>query len=73
MKIFDVQLDTELHTDASKYGYETVLMQRDSYDGKLHPVHYMSWKTTESQQKCSSYELEALAVIEGVKKFRRYL
>ncbi|KAL0881567.1 hypothetical protein ABMA27_001398 [Loxostege sticticalis] len=73
LKIFDIQLDTELHTDASKYGYAAILMQRDSTDGCLHPVHFMSRKTTEAQQKCSSYELEALAVIEGVKKFRRYL
>lgn len=73
LRIFDIHLETELHTDASKYGYAAILMQRDSYDGKLHPVHYMSRKTTEPQQKCSSYELEALAVIEGVKKFRRYL
>ncbi|KAL0861593.1 hypothetical protein ABMA27_009092 [Loxostege sticticalis] len=55
------------------HGYAAILMQRDPNDGKQHPVHYMSRKTTETQQRCSSYELEALAVIEGFKKFRRYL
>lgn len=73
LKIYDPQLKTELHTDACKYGYAAVLMQKDPADGGMHPVHYMSRKTDETQQKWCSYELEALAVIEGVKKFRRYL
>lgn len=73
LKIFDIQLETELHTDASKYGLAMILMQKDPIDGNLHPVHFMSRKTNETQQNCSSYELEALAVIEGVKKFRKYL
>ncbi|UYV77503.1 hypothetical protein LAZ67_15001306 [Cordylochernes scorpioides] len=38
----------------------------------MHPVHYMSKKTNESQQKYSSYELEVLALVEAVKKFRIY-
>ncbi|UYV74576.1 hypothetical protein LAZ67_12000184 [Cordylochernes scorpioides] len=41
---------------------------------KMHPVHYMSKKTNEAQQqKYSSYELEVLAVVKAVKKFRVYL
>ncbi|UYV84469.1 hypothetical protein LAZ67_X002302 [Cordylochernes scorpioides] len=36
-------------------------------------IHYMSKKTNEAQQKYSSYELEVLAVVEAVKKFRIYL
>ncbi|XP_055387969.1 uncharacterized protein K02A2.6-like [Condylostylus longicornis] len=64
---------TELHTDASKHGIAAVLLQRDPDDGELHPVHYASRKTTEAQQKWCSYELEVLAVIEAVKKFRTYL
>lgn len=73
LRIFDIQLETELHTDASKFGYAAVLMQKDATDGSMHPIHYMSRKTSDAQQKCSSYELEALAVVEGVKKFRKYL
>lgn len=73
LKIFDPQMETELHADACKYGYAAILMQKDPNDGSLHPVHYMSRKTNEAQQNCSSYELEALAVVEGVKKFRKYL
>lgn len=73
LKIFDINLVTELHTDASKLGYAAILLQKDPIDGQMHPVHYLSRKTSELQQNYSSYELEALAVIEGVRKFRKYL
>ncbi|GFX57093.1 transposon Tf2-11 polyprotein [Trichonephila clavipes] len=62
----------ELHTDASKFGYGAILLQQ-SDDNKLHPVHYFSKKTTPQEEKYSSYELEVLAVIESLKKFRNYL
>ncbi|UYV74565.1 hypothetical protein LAZ67_12000152 [Cordylochernes scorpioides] len=56
-KIYQVGARTELHTDASKFGFGAILLQ----------------KTNEAQQKYSSYELEVLAVVEAVKKFRVYL
>lgn len=64
---------TELHTDASQWGFGAVLLQKDSNDGKLHPVCYMSRKTTEAQRNYHSYELEVLAIVEALKKFRVYL
>ncbi|UYV80704.1 hypothetical protein LAZ67_19001449, partial [Cordylochernes scorpioides] len=72
LKIYQVGARTELHTDASKFGFGAILLQED-VDQKMHPVHYMSKKTNEAQQKYSSYELEVLAVVEAVKKFRIYL
>ncbi|UYV70942.1 hypothetical protein LAZ67_8001189 [Cordylochernes scorpioides] len=72
LKIYQVGARTELHTDASKFGFGAILLQED-VDKKMHPVHYMSKKTNEAQQKYSSYELEVLAVVEAVKKFRIYL
>ncbi|XP_073967448.1 uncharacterized protein [Choristoneura fumiferana] len=66
-------LKTELHTDASSVAYSAILLQQCIEDGDLHPVHYFSRKTSEAQSKYSSYELEALAIVEGVKKFRHYL
>ncbi|GFV45850.1 retrovirus-related Pol polyprotein from transposon 17.6 [Trichonephila clavipes] len=36
-------------------------------------IHYFSRKTTVQQEKYSSYELEVLAIIEALKKFRSYL
>ncbi|GBO45854.1 Pro-Pol polyprotein [Araneus ventricosus] len=62
----------ELHTDASSHGFGAVLLQR-SDDGELHPIHYMSKKTLPQQEKLSSYELEVLAIVEALKKFRSYL
>lgn len=47
-------------------------MQQNEND-ELHPVYYMSRKTSVCEEKYSSYELEAMAVIEGIKKFRPYL
>lgn len=73
LKIFDRNLPTEVHTDASKEGFGAVLLQRQTSDDKLYPVHYMSRKTTPAQRNRHSYELEAVAVVEAVKKFRSYL
>ncbi len=47
-------------------------MQRDA-DQRLHPVAYYSRQTTPSEAKYHSYELETLAVVESVTKFRVYL
>ncbi|GFX45409.1 putative blastopia polyprotein [Trichonephila clavipes] len=61
-----------MHTDASKYGYEAILLQ-ESEDGQYHPIYYMSKKTLPHEEKYSSYELEMLAVIEAPTKFRHFL
>ncbi|GFT24489.1 retrovirus-related Pol polyprotein from transposon 17.6 [Trichonephila clavipes] len=72
LHIFKQGAKLELHTDASKFGYGAILLQQ-SDDNKLHPVHYFSKKTTPQEEKYSSYELEVLAVIESLKKFRNNL
>lgn len=72
LKIFNPILPTELHTDASRQALAAILMQKHT-GGELHPVHYMSKRTNEAERRYSSYELEALAIVEGVKKFRHYL
>ncbi|GFU41667.1 retrovirus-related Pol polyprotein from transposon 17.6 [Trichonephila clavipes] len=72
LSIFQQGRTTELHTDASQQGYGAVLLQ-EAEDGKLHPVQYMSQKTTQAEEKYSSYELEVLAVVNALKKFRTYL
>ncbi|GFX23384.1 transposon Tf2-11 polyprotein [Trichonephila clavipes] len=72
LSIFKQGRTTELHTDASQQGYGAVLLQ-EAEDGKLHPVQYMSQKTTPAEEKYSSYELEVLAVVNALKKFRTYL
>ncbi|GFW94749.1 transposon Tf2-6 polyprotein [Trichonephila clavipes] len=72
LSIFQQGRTTELHTDASQQGYGAVLLQ-EAVDGKLHLVQYMSQKTTPAEEKYSSYELEVLAVVNALKKFRTYL
>lgn len=63
---------TELHCDASSYGFGAVLMQRKS-DLKLHPVFYFSKRTTEAESRYHSFELETLAIIYALNRFRIYL
>lgn len=72
LALFDMNLETELHTDASKIGIAGILMQRGN-DSQFRPVAYYSRKTTEDEQKLHSFELETLAVIASLKRFRVYL
>lgn len=72
LALFDSTLPTEVHCDASSLGLAGILLQLHP-DGRLHPVAYYSRQTTESEQKFHSYELETLAVVESLKKFRTYL
>ena len=46
LKLYKMGAKTELHTDAPKYGYGAISLQKDSVDNKFHPVHYASGKTT---------------------------
>lgn len=63
---------TELHTDASSHGYDAILLQMQS-DNKMHPIMYFSKCTTEVESRYHSYELETLAIIYAVERFRVYL
>lgn len=54
--------ETKLHTEASSFGYGACLLQR-------HPGFYVSYKTTEIENRYASYELEVLAIVCAVKKF----
>lgn len=71
LQIFDSNLECRLYTDASRIGIGGILVQLD--DGKEHPVAYFSKQTTFEQQKYHSFELETLAVVMSVQKFRHYL
>lgn len=72
LKLYRINATTELHTDASKYGYDAILLQRDD-DNLLRPIYYASGRKTPAEKKYSSYELEVLAIIKSLKKFRVYL
>ncbi|CAH2102350.1 unnamed protein product [Euphydryas editha] len=71
LTIFNPDLPTELHTDASASGYGVILFQKT--DDQLLVVEYFSKRTTKAESKYHSYELETLAVVNAVKHFRHYL
>lgn len=73
LKLYNPKAVTEVHTDASMHGYGAVLLQRDFDDREFHPVQFMSRKTKPFEEKLHSYELEVLAIIEALKKWRIYL
>ncbi|GFT77971.1 retrovirus-related Pol polyprotein from transposon 17.6 [Trichonephila clavipes] len=71
--IYRQNCETEIHTDASIDGLAAVLLQRFPDDNSLHPIYYMSRKMSETERKYTSYELEVLAIIEALKKFKVYI
>ncbi|XP_033221011.1 uncharacterized protein LOC117175411 [Belonocnema kinseyi] len=72
LAIYTPGAETEVHTDASQIGLGAVLFQRQK-DGKLHPVFNFSRKTSKDESKYHSYELEALAIVCALERFRVYL
>lgn len=70
--IYDPHKETYLHTDASKYGLAGILIQKTD-SGVNQPIAYFSRKTTIDEQKYHAYELETLAVIASLQRFRVYL
>jgi transposase InsO family protein len=72
LAVYNPNARTEVHTDACAIGLGGVLLQEQS-DGKLHPVSYFSRKTTKDESKYHSFELEALAIVCALERFRVYL
>lgn len=64
--------ETELHCDASSHGFGSILLQKQC-DDKFHPIFFYSHRTTEVESRYHSYELEMLAIINSIKRFRVYL
>lgn len=61
-----------IQCDASKTGVGSVLFQRDN-DGGENPIAYMSQKLNAAQRNYSVTELECLAAVLSIKKFRAYV
>lgn len=72
LSIYSPEAETQLHCDASSLGYAGILLQKQS-DSKFHPVCYYSQRTTETESKLHSFELEMLAIINSLNRFRVYL
>lgn len=71
LALYDHSAETEVHTDASSKGLAGILLQR--HGNELRPVAYFSRKTSKEESVYHSYELETLAVVESLKRFRIYL
>jgi transposase InsO family protein len=67
----DLLMPLEVHTDASSIGLAGILLGK-SKDG-YRAISYFSRKTDSNEAKFSSYELEVLAVVASVERFRQYL
>lgn len=72
LAIYGPEKETELHTDASTLGFGAVLIQKQE-DGKLHPTAYFSKTATAAGTRYHSFELEALAALYALRRFRIYL
>ena len=71
LMLFDPRRELELHTDASKDGLAGILLMQT--EEALQPISYFSKKTTAAESNYHSYELEVLAVVASVERFRHYL
>lgn len=72
LALYNRDAETEVHCDASKIGLGGILFQKQE-DHTLKPVQYFSRTTTKEEKIYHSYELETLAVVDTLKKFRIYL
>ncbi|CAK1600455.1 unnamed protein product [Parnassius mnemosyne] len=71
LALYDPTAPVKVHTDASKMGIGAILMQR--HNDVVHPVSYYSRQTSPEEQRFHSYELETLALVTALQKFRVYL
>jgi hypothetical protein len=72
LALYNQEAITELHTDASMHGISGILLQYQK-DGTLRSICYYSRQTSTAEQHYHSYELEKLAVVESMRRFRIYL
>lgn len=71
LALYDQTKKHEVHTDASATGLAAVLMQSD--ENIWRPVFYYSRHTNEAERNYHSYELEVLAIVEALERFKMYL
>lgn len=72
LEIYDPTAEHEVHTDASRIGLSAILMQQKG-GAPVKPVAYFSRVCSAADQKYHSHELEVLAIIQTVEKFRMFL
>ena len=73
LKMFNPNHDTLLETDSSGYGIGAVLMQRENSSAQWLPVQFCSRTLNDGERNYSNLEREALSVIFGLNKYRKFL
>ncbi|XP_041451951.1 uncharacterized protein LOC121405348 [Drosophila obscura] len=68
---YRLDAEHELHTDDSAVGLAGVLLQKD--EDQMKPIAYYSRATSKPEKNYHSYELEALAVVESLERFKYYI
>lgn len=68
-----MNVKSEPHTDASKFGFGNILLQYDGADITLHPIYYASNETNIIKSKYSNYKVKCLVIITSLYNFRVYL
>lgn len=71
LAIYNPNNETEFHCDVSIARFRAVLMQRGN-DKQFHPIFFFS-KRTDVESRYHSFELEMLAIIYALQRFRVYL
>ena len=72
LRTFNPKLTTAIETDASCYGIGVALMQLHA-DGKWYPVQFASRSLNCAEQHYSQIEREALSILFGCEKFKKFL
>ena len=72
LRLPNLEKEFILQTDASNSGIGAALQQQDE-DGLRYPVCFWSRKLKKAEQNYSTIEKEALAIVEGCRKFKAYL
>ncbi|CAH2088464.1 unnamed protein product [Euphydryas editha] len=72
LALYNPKAVTELHTEACKIGIAGIILQKDE-ENVLKPLAYFSRQTSPEEQNYCSYDLENLAVVASLQKFREYL
>lgn len=73
LALYNPEYITEVHCDASKHGLGAILLQKPDEKGPLRAVSYYSRQTRKEEEYLHSYELETMAVVSALQKFRVYL
>lgn len=73
LSFYNPEYETQVHTDASKVGIAGIIMQRPNKDSPFSAVAFYSRQTSPEETKFTSYDLETLAVVCSLQRFRVYL